>query len=98
MRPDFQDGASPRKVAHSVTEARIEETSIVYSEFTYGRIERNHLRRVIRRHTNLLLGCKNVEISRIQYQSLVADVVRRIPKLFCRVRVPSTDVDHRRII
>ena len=35
MRSDFQDRASPRKVAHSVTEAWIEEAGIVYPELAY---------------------------------------------------------------
>src|ERR1700691_1409769 len=98
MRSDLQDGASPRKVAHSVAETRIEETRIVYAEFPYRRIKRHHLCRVIRRHSNLFLGCKNVEITWIQYQPLVADVVLRIPELFWRVMVHLAEVDHRRIL
>lgn len=35
MCSDLQDGARPRKIAHSVTEARVEETGIVYPELTY---------------------------------------------------------------
>src|SRR5208282_4682373 len=95
---DLQDGASPCKVAHSVTEARVEETGVVYPELAYRRIKRNHLCRVIRRNPNLFFGRKNVEISWIQYQPLVADVVFGIPKLFWCVMVHLAEVDHWRIL
>ncbi len=36
MRSNLQDSAGSRKVTYSVTKARVEETRIVYPEFTYS--------------------------------------------------------------
>src|ERR1700678_1700784 len=59
---DFQDGARRRRAARLIAEAGIEEAGVMDAEFAHQRVERHHLRGIVRRDRNRLARDEDVEL------------------------------------
>src|SRR5579871_2678654 len=76
-----------------VSEARIEESCIMYAKFTNQRIERQHLCGELRWDRDCLARSENIELVGVQHDGARAAGVDRVPKLHGVKRAPFIDVD-----
>src|SRR6202790_1639529 len=77
-----------------IAEARIEEARVMHAEFADQRIERHHLRGVIRRHLDGLFRGQNVELAGIENEAAVGPRRYRLPELIDRIAAAAVDIDH----
>ena len=94
MGADFQHGLRAGNFSTAVAEARIEEAGIVGSQLAAGGFIRDHLGRMVGRHTNPLLRCENIELLRFEQQAVVAVPLDRLPEIGGGVVADFGQVDH----
>ena len=63
---NFKHGTGSLDVVRPISKTRIEKSGVVNAELAIGRIERNHLRCVIRRYAHSFPRRKNIKISRLE--------------------------------
>src|SRR4029077_18066571 len=93
-RAHFEDGARALPTGADIAEAGIEEAGIVHPEFADQRIERHHLRGVIRRHLHGFLGSEDVELAGIEDQAAIRPRRDRLPEFIHRITAAAIDIDH----
>ena len=97
MRSDFQNSPRSGYIPITVPKTRIEKASVVNSEFTNRRIERHHLRSVIRRHAHSFTRGEDIKVPWIENNSTIATTRYRIPELFNFMEIYLIEIHERRI-
>ena len=93
-RAHFQHRARALPAGAGIAETGIEEAGIMHAEFADQRIERHHLRGVIRRHLDGFLRGENVELAGIENEAAVGPRRDRLPELADGVAAAAVDIDH----
>src|SRR6267154_977661 len=93
-RAHFQHRARALPAGAGIAEAGIEEARIVHAEFADQRVERHHLRGVVRRNLHGFLRGQNVEFAGIENQAAVGPRGYRLPEFIDRIAAAAVDIDH----
>src|SRR6516165_9939247 len=92
-RAHFEHGASAPAASSGIAETRIEEACIVHAELADERIERDHLGGVMRRHLHRLFRGQDVELVRVQNETLVFAPTDRLPEFSDVVAGAALNID-----
>ena len=89
----FQDRPSGRAPITPLSEAGVEEASVVDAKFANSRIDRGHFRRKVRGDLHALPRSQNIELVGIEDQPPILTCPYGLPKILDRIAAQAVDVD-----